>query len=278
MMRRTLEDMVVVITGASAGIGRALAEELSKHGAKLVLAARRLDRLEELNRSLGGAHLCLRCDVSRIEDCQSLVEQSIARYKRIDTLVCNAGYGIYRKIIDTGPEDVRRLFATNVLGTTDCIHFALPRMIGQQPRDGFRGQIMIVSSFVGRRGIPFIGVYSGTKAAQLGIAEALRVELRPFRVAVTSVHPIQTKTEFGTVATENGMMKIADAPMEQSAQTVARAMVRAIQRPRPEVWPSRPSRWAAGICTLFPRITDRAMNVYRKQVERQNQTSKTLGP
>lgn len=270
MAARTLKDMVVVITGASAGIGMELAKELSPRGARLVLSARRMDRLNELNNSLGGGHLCVGADVSKIDDCRNLIEQSIAKFGRIDTLVCNAGYGIYKWISKTTPDDTRQIFATNVFGTTDCIHFALPHILKQQPRDGWRGQIMIVSSVVGRRGMPFIGMYSATKAAQFGLSDALRVELRPQQIAVTSVHPIQTTTEFGKVATSKGQIKLVSGPMGQTADHVARRMAKAMIRPTPEVWPSRPSRWAFGLGTLMPRLIDMAAATYRKQVERAN--------
>jgi len=103
-MRRTIDGMVVIITGASAGIGRALAENLSGRGARLVLAARRLERLEELNHSLGGKHLCVRTDVSRREECENLIAAAASRLGRIDTLVCNAGYGILRPVAETTPQ------------------------------------------------------------------------------------------------------------------------------------------------------------------------------
>src|SRR5262245_26754516 len=179
MAQRTLKDMVVVITGASAGIGKALAEQLGGAGAKLVLSARRTDRLEELNRALGGGNLVIPADVSKPEDCRALIEQTVQRLGRIDTLVCNAGYGIYKRVAQTSLDDTRAIFAANVFGTTDCIHYALPAMGRQEPRDGLRGQIMIVSSCVARRGIPFLGMYSATKAAQMALSEALRVELQP---------------------------------------------------------------------------------------------------
>lgn len=269
-MPRKLNDMVVVITGASAGIGKALAERLSARGAKLVLAARRVERLEELNRQMSNRHLVIRADVARREDCEMLVERAVARFGRIDTLVCNAGYGIYRTFADTTPDDVRRIFETNVYGSTDCIHAALPVMLKQEPRDGWRGQVMLVSSAAARRAVPYLGVYSATKAAQLSLAEALRVELRPARIAVTSVHPIQTGTEFGQTAEAHGGVRIARSRMRQPVQTVARRMTDAIVKPRAEVWPSRPSRWALGLATLLPRLVDRAMNDYRRQVEMLN--------
>ena len=262
--------MVVVITGASAGIGKALAERLSARGAKLVLAARRVERLEELNRQMSSRHLVLRADVARREDCQMLIDRAVERFGRIDTLVCNAGYGMYRTVVDTTPEEMRRMFATNVYGSTDCIHAALPAMLKQEPRDDWRGQVVLVSSCVARRAVPYLGAYSATKAAQLSLAEALRVELKPARVAVTSVHPIQTKTEFGATAEQQGGLKIARGPVGQSVQLVARRMVDAIVKPRAEVWPFRPSRWAFGLATLFPRLVDYAMVDYRRQVEMLN--------
>lgn len=269
-MPRKLNDMVVVITGASAGIGNALAERLSARGAKLVLAARRVERLEELNRQMSSRHLVVRADVAHREDCQTLINRALDRFGRIDTLVCNAGYGLYRTVADTSPEEMRRIFATNLFGSTDCIHAALPTMLEQDERDGWRGQIVLVSSCVARRAVPFLGAYSATKAAQLSLAEALRVELKPFRIGVTCVMPIQTKTEFGQVAETQGGVRIARGPVGQTVQQVVRRMTDAIVKPRAEVWPFRPARWTFGLGTLFPRVVDRAMDDYRRQVEMMN--------
>jgi short-subunit dehydrogenase len=263
-MRRDLRDMVVVITGASAGIGKALAEVLAARGARLALAARRVERLEELNRALGGQHLCVATDVARQEQCEVLIARTVEAFGRLDTLVCNAGYGVLRTVAETTPQLAQEIFQTNVFGTLDCVRPAVPQMLRQEPCDGtrWRGQVMIVSSALGRRGLPYFGAYSATKAAQLSLAEAMRVELRPAGVAVTSVHPVGTDTEFGDAAhARAGGGRIARIPGEvrQSAATVARAMAAAIERPRPEVWPLRPSRWALSLATLFPRAADRAL-------------------
>jgi short-subunit dehydrogenase len=271
-VKRQLNDMVVVITGASAGIGRALAEALAQRGAKLALAARRLEKLEELNRQLGGRHLIIPADVSRPEDCNRLIHEPAAHFGRIDTLVCNAGYGIARSIADTTHEEMLHIFETNVFGTTDCIRAAVPIMRKQEKRDGYRGQIMIVSSAAGRRGLPFFGAYSATKFAQLGISEGLRVELKPDRIAVTSVHPIGTQTEFFDVAQQQGGMKMPPpgaGEVRQSAATVAKKMIRGIERPRPEVWPMAPARFALAIATLMPGLVDRVMGKYRGDFEQQ---------
>ncbi|MDB5358344.1 MAG: oxidoreductase [Phycisphaerales bacterium] len=261
--------MVVVITGASAGIGRALAVELAARGAKLVLAARRADRLEALNAELGGSHLCITTDVARREDCEALIARTMERFGRIDTLVCNAGYGFLRPVADSPPEMVQEIFATNVFGTLDCARAAVPHMLRRPSAAGWRGQVMMVSSAVARRAIPYFGVYSATKAAQLSLAEAMRVELAPQQIAVTSVHPIGTETDFGKVsASRSGgkRPKHISGEVSQSAQTVAKKMLRAIERPRPEVWPAAASRWLLGLATLAPGLADRILSKRREQI------------
>jgi NADP-dependent 3-hydroxy acid dehydrogenase YdfG len=255
--------MVVVITGASAGIGKALAEHLAARGARLVLAARRADRIEALDAQLGGGHLCVPTDVADRGQCENLIRRAVEHFGRLDTLVCNAGFGILRTIAEASPDEVERQFRTNVYGTLDCVRPAVPVMAAQEARDGYRGQVMIVSSVVARRGLPYFGIYSATKAAQLSVAEALRVELKPRGIAVTSVHPIGTDTEFTEAYQREGKSpaRIAVGAHEprQSAAAVARAMARAIERPRAEVWPYRLARWGVGIGALVPRLVDGVM-------------------
>src|SRR5262245_39368900 len=254
IMARELREMVVAITGASAGIGRELAVQLAQNGAKLVLAARRLEMLEELNRSLGGRHATIRADVSQSLDCEAIVDRAVQSFGRIDTLVCNAGYALFRNLAEFTSEEMRAIFATNLFGTTDCIRAAVPVMSAQEPRNGYRGQIMIVSSAVARRGLPYSAGYSATKAAQLSIAEALRIELRPARIAVSSVHPIDTETDFFSTAECISRRKLHEPGTvcrRHSVERVARGMVRAIRRPKAEVWSSPPTRWGLAINALF---------------------------
>ena len=269
-MPRNLEEMVVVITGASAGIGAELARQLSQLRAGLVLSARRADRLNELNAELGGRHLVVKSDVSRQDDCEMLIARAVEHFGRIDTLVCNAGYGMARAVAKTSAEEMLAIFKTNVFGTTDCIRAAVPLMEKQEPRDGFRGQIMIVSSAAARRGLPFFGPYSATKFAQLGLSEALRVELKPVKIAVTSVHPVGTETEFFKVAEQQGGLKMpppGKGEVRQSSEVVARKMIQAIRKPRPEVWPLPPARYLLSFATLMPSMGDRIMSKYRGEFD-----------
>ncbi len=272
-MKRQLENMVVLITGASAGLGCELARQLSARGARLALAARRLDRLEALNRELGGRHLCIRTDVGIPEQCAILAQQTLEHFGRIDTLVCNAGYGQIGRTAEASPAEVRRIFNTNVFGTTDLIHAALPVMLQQEPTGGWRGQIVIVSSAAAGRGLPYFGPYSATKAAQKSLAEALRVELRPRRIAVTSIHPIGTETDFFNTAESGSDVKIQTPQRKafrQKAQVVVQKIVRAIERPRPEVWPFPPVKLGLMLSFLFPRLGDYVMTRVRRQIEQLN--------
>lgn len=265
--------MVVAITGASAGIGMELARQLHARGASLALAARRLDRLQQLNSELGGGHLCTKADVASPEDCEQFIRLAIERFGQIDTLVCNAGYAAYQKVEETDHHEARRMFEVDVIGTTECLRHAVPAMVQRPITNGWRGQIMIVSSAAARRGTPFIGVYSGAKAAQLAIAEALRVELRDRQIAVTTIHPGPTSTEFREVAERLGKYRLppsSDYTSTTTAAQVAGAMVHAIERPRPEVWPWRFARYALGLGTLMPRLMDRVMYRYYIGVLRHN--------
>lgn len=265
--------MIVVITGASSGIGAELARQLSGYGAKLVLAARRIDRLEALNAELGGNHLAVRCDVAVTEDCKALVDQTIAHFGRIDTLVCNAGYGLARHVAEATPEENRAIFATNVHGTTDLVHFAMPHLSDQRAREGWRGQIVVVSSAAARRGLPLFGAYSATKAAQAILAESLRVELAPRRIAVTTVHPITTETDFFQAAHRPGGRRLETKFRQSGRQpvsVVARKMLRAIERPRREVWPYPPVRYALLLGSLIPAAGDWAMSRMLREIDQLN--------
>lgn len=254
--------MSVVISGASAGIGRALARLLSQRGAKLTLAARREDKLRQLDEELGGRHLVVVADVARPDDCRRIVVEAQRRFGRIDTLVANAGYGLGRPVVETSLDEWRDILATNLLGTTELIRHAVPFMRQQEKRDGFRGQVMIVSSAAARRGLVYFGAYSATKAAQLSVAEALRVELQPDAIAVTSVHPVTTATEFFHVAERRAGRKLqvpGRTPLSQTSEQVARAMARRIANPSRECWPHEPSRWLLGLATLVPAAGDFVM-------------------
>jgi short-subunit dehydrogenase len=244
----------IAITGASSGIGRATALRFARSGHAIALAARRLDRLEAVAneiRRAGGQALPIAADVTREADMQSLVERSLEHFGRLDVLVCNAGYGLYGAIDQIPPARMRQIHEVNYMGTWHAISAALPVFRRQGT-----GHIVVVSSIVGRRGVPYMGAYSATKFAQVGLAECLRAELRGTGIHVTVVYPISTETEFFQVMTaESGFATRASGP-RQPPEDVAEAIHRAVARPVPEVYPYRKAKWLAVIAAVAPSFAD----------------------
>ena len=186
-----LNDAVIAITGASAGIGRATARELAGAGGRVVLGARRRDRLEALERELPGRALAVEMDVRRPEDSHRLVRAALDRFGRLDALVANAGIGMYGGILDHTDEALTTMLDTNVAGTVWPIRAALPPMI-----EAGHGDIVIVASVAGFRGGADEAVYAATKFAQVGLAGSLDRELREKGIRVTVIGPAGTATEF----------------------------------------------------------------------------------
>jgi NADP-dependent 3-hydroxy acid dehydrogenase YdfG len=186
-----LKDTVVVITGASAGIGRATARELATAGARVVLGARRQERLAELEAEFPGRAVAVEMDVRSPEDCRQLVQTALDRFGRLDSLVANAGIGMYGGILDHTDEALTTMLDTNIAGTVWPIRAAVPEM----EKNG-RGDIVIVASVAGFRGGADEAVYAATKFAQVGLAGALDRELREKGIRVTTIGPAGTATEF----------------------------------------------------------------------------------
>jgi len=258
-----LMNTVIAITGASAGIGRATALRLARDGASLVLCARRLDRLEEVAaqiRRAGGKALAVSADVTRPPDMHAFVDTAVRQFGRLDVMMCNAGYGIYGEIDRVTPEQMRAVMDVNFFGTFYAAQAALPLF-----RKQGHGHTIIISSIVGRRGIPFMGPYSATKFAQVGLAECLRAELQGTALHVSVVYPISTETEFFEVMTaRSGFATRASGP-KQSADQVAEAIARAIGRPVPEIYPYRPSKALTVLNAIAPGLCDRLTKRWRRE-------------
>jgi NADP-dependent 3-hydroxy acid dehydrogenase YdfG len=195
-----LKDSVVAITGASAGIGRATARELAGAGANVVVGARRKERLEALEAEFPGRIVAVEMDVRSPDDSRRLVQTAVERFGRLDTLVANAGVGMYGGILDHSDDALATMLDTNVAGTVWPIRAAVPEM-----RKAGQGDIVIVASVAGFRGGADEAVYAATKFAQVGLAGALDRELREQGIRVTTIGPAGTSTEFamGTGRTED---------------------------------------------------------------------------
>lgn len=246
---------VAVITGASSGIGLACATHLAREGVAVVLAARRADKLADAVAAIqaaGGRARAVPTDVTNEADLRTLVAEAVAAFGRLDIMVCNAGFGYYGTLEQTPAEVMRRMMDVNYMGTFLAARAALPIFRAQHA-----GHLIFVSSIVARRGIAFMGGYTATKAAQSGLAEALRTEFAGSAIHVSCVYPISTRTEFQDVMERDYGYAVRALGPRQHVDEVARAIVRCVQHPRPEVYPHATSR-ALGILSLVaPSFADR---------------------
>ena len=190
----SLAGQVVIVTGASSGIGEATARRLARGGAKVVISARRQDRLDALARELdpsGANVLAVAGDVTSDADRRRLVDETVTKFGRVDALVNNAGYGT-RGPVELVPVDlVRKNYETNVFSLIALTQLVLPQM-----RERGDGCIVNIGSVVGRLARPLSSIYDSTKHALEAITDGLRGELKPFGVRVTLIRPGAILTEF----------------------------------------------------------------------------------
>ena len=249
------------VSGASAGIGAALAVKLEKLGSRLVLGARRLDRLNALRATfqLPGEHLPVDLDVTNPDSVAKAFASAEAKYGKLDALVANAGVGGWFPVHATPEAEMRRIFDTNVFGVVRCIRGAVPLL---EKAGG--GRLLLVSSVVGRRGIPGMGIYSASKFALHGLADAMRVELEERNITVSTICPGLTRSEFF----EAGTGAKGEPPPESEGETseaVADGIVALLISGKPEAHragPLSPRRWVGAINLFAPRFVDGQMRGY----------------
>ena len=197
-MTEGIKDKVVIITGASSGLGEAAARRLAQNGAKLTLGARRLDRLQALAKELKlGAGAVAQTDVSRYQDVKRLVDQAVTTYGRIDVIVNNAGLMPLSPLDRLKIDDWDRMIDVNLKGVLYGIAAVLPHMKAQKS-----GHIINVSSVAGHKVRPGSTVYSATKTAVRVISEGLRQEVKPYNIRTTIISPGAVASELPDSVTE----------------------------------------------------------------------------
>ena len=257
---------VAVITGASSGIGLAVAQHLASAGAAVVLGARRSDKLDEAVatiRAAGGRAEAVTMDVTAEGDVLRFISHAQSAFGGLHIGVCNAGFGFYGSVEDTPPDVMRRMMEVNFIGTFLTARAVLPIF----RRQGY-GHLMMVSSIVGQRGIPAMSAYSATKAAQVGFAESLRTEFAGTGIEVSIVFPVSTRTEFRTAMHRDYGHSVAGLGPKQSADEVAQAMVEGMRKARPEIYPHMTARGLVVLNAIAPGFTDRLVKKYgRRRVD-----------
>lgn len=266
-----LNGLPICITGASAGIGRATAIACAQAGMRVVVAARRAERLDEVVetiRAAGGQAVAAACDVTDQSQCEAMVTHCVEAFGSIYAVLANAGYGYESPMHAVSDEAIRAIFETNFFGTMNTIRPALPMML-----EAGCGHVLITSSSIGVLPIPGHGHYCATKAAQHHVGRAMGWELRKRGVRVSTIHPIGTRTEFFEQTKRRSQQGQGDAAkpsntptlLMQDASTVARAIVRCLRRPRSEVWPGG-SWWVRVLMAgaiAAPASVDLAMRAWR---------------
>ncbi len=251
-----LAERVVLITGASMGIGEALARAYADEGAQLVLAARSTERLEQVvSRLPQGRALAVPTDLTDPRQIAELVDRGLQRFGRVDVLVNNAGVGLFSTLSDMDRVQFQRLFALNVFAPIHLIQTVLPQMKYRR-----QGQIINVSSVAGYVAMPAMGAYAASKFSLRALTDSLRVEVKPFGIHVLGVYPGRIRTPFadnaywGTVpqgyrSRRGGI----------SAERCARAIVAGSRKEKREIMVPGALRAFIGLSRWFPGTTDRLL-------------------
>jgi short-subunit dehydrogenase len=260
MAKRRLTDRRALVTGASSGIGRALAIELAKRGVDLVLAARREDRLAEVAaeiRRLGRRAVYVAGDITDAEIRHRAVEVARTELGGLDILINNAGVAAHGRFAEADPGRLRPIIEVNFFAPVEMIREAIPIL-----RHGVRPIIVNIGSILGRHGSPHKSEYSASKFAIHGFSEAVRPELHRLGIDVLVAAVGPTATEHFDVLLEGSKKLPWGDPPRQPAEQVARAIVRGIERGKNEIvigWRSKALLLAN---RFFPRVVDRIMNRY----------------
>jgi short-subunit dehydrogenase len=252
-------DRVVIVTGASEGIGRALVLALAPRGAKLVLAARNAARLEELAescRAAGADALVVPTDVSDEAACRNLAEAAVARHGRIDVLVNDAGRTMWARFDALASLEIfEELMRVNYLGAVYCTRYALPFL-----REA-RGQIVAIASVAGTTGVPERTAYAASKHAMIGFFDSLRIELAGTGVDVTVVAPDFVVSEIHRRAIGPDGAPLGVTPMQEakimSAEECARIVLRAMERRERLVFTSLRAKVGRWVKLIAPGLVDR---------------------
>ncbi|WP_312742768.1 SDR family oxidoreductase [Cedecea neteri] len=229
-MAQGIENKVVVITGASSGLGEALARRLAKDGAKLVLGARRLERLKKLTQDLNlPPEAAVQTDVTQPEQVQTLVDKAVALYGRVDVMVNNAGLMPHSLLERKKFDDWNAMIDVNLKGVLYGIAAALPYMQQQK-----RGHIINTSSVAGHKVRPGSAVYAATKTAVRVISEGLRQEVKPYNIRTTIISPGAVESELVASITEADMAANIQQFYDEvaiSAESFASVVAFAISQP-----------------------------------------------
>ena len=266
---KKLADQVVVITGATSGIGLSTARMAARRGARLVVSARNGEALEELAEEIhqgGGEVECVVADVGHEEEVHGIAQAAVERFGGFDTWVNNAGISIFGRLLEVSTEDHRRLFETNFWGV---VYGSLEAARRLSTRNGYAGAIINVGSTLSDRAIPIQGMYSTSKHAVKGFTDALRMELEKDRlpISLTLIKPSSINTPF-TWHAKNYMDEEPSLPPPVYAPEVAaQAILHCAETPQRDVFVGSGGKFISALGYYAPRLADLVMEAtfFRQQ-------------
>ena len=255
---------VVVITGASSGIGEQSAEEFAKLHANVILVSRNEEKLKKVEKKLSKYKTSVfvyACDVSKKNQVEIMGKIIIEKFGTVDVLVNNAGFGIHNIVNETKIEEMESQMMTNFFGTMYCTKAFLPKMLEQRS-----GHIVNVASVAGSIGLPGMASYCASKFAMLGFSESLSHELKGTGVGITVVSPIMVRTNFFNHESFGKMPRYSSTSL--SSKTVANAVVRAASSPRLEIVVPQFVRFAIWIKQTLPYLINPIIGgIFRKSMK-----------
>lgn len=255
-MVKSLKDKNIIITGASGGIGAEMAALCAERGANLVLLARNLEKLNILKAELEDRFQVkvdvYKLDVSNTDEVQAVFSNILQQHGHVDVLVNNAGFGVFREALDAKMDEIKGMFAVNVVGLMACTSMILPKM-----RQQGSGHIINIASQAGKIATPKSSVYSATKHAVLGYTNSLRLELAEHHIFVTAVNPGPIETNFFTIADEKGTYVKNVQKYMLKPEYVAKKVVDAMLTSTREINLPRWMNAGSIVYTLFPRLFER---------------------
>ncbi len=229
-----LQGKVAVITGASMGIGEAIAKLFALEGARLILCARNLERQEAARQRIGAGDnaISLACDVSKADQVENMVKAALNKFGRIDILVNNAGFGLNDAVAALDMTQCRQLFDTNFFGAMECMQAVIPVM----KRQG-GGDIVNISSVSGHIATPYMGAYAASKHAMHAVGMAARMELKQHNINVLTVSPGYIATDFGSnmIKGQGGQRVGGAVRFAAGPEVVARATLKGLLKRKREV-------------------------------------------